>query len=332
MEEDLPDVPELLAFTRTVEDASLSAAARSLGAPRATVGRRLARLEERLGVRLLRRTTRAIALTDAGEAFYRHARIVLEALQQAEASVRRGDGATGGSLRVSIPPVPDSTFRTMLCEFARSHPDVKLQINTSSRHVDLLREGYDVALRAGTIAEPGLVVRILSRDELIAVASPAYLQARGTPRSIRDLRDHSCLTGFDRGELPRTTWPRRGGGTVPVTSRFVSNDLALLVEAALRGLGIALLPAVMIARELERGELVRVLPEKVGADGRIGLVYTEREFLPSQVRAFIEAVVAWSRGRFQLAAPSSGREGPSPLPGPGRRERRSGEQHAGRRR
>ena len=126
-----PETAELLAFARAVETASLSAAARSLGVPRATIGRRLARLEEKLGARLLRRTTRSLALTDAGEAFYRHARIVLDAVAQAESSVRRGDGRIRGTLRVAIPPIGDPSFHAMVSEFARAHPEVRMVVNAS---------------------------------------------------------------------------------------------------------------------------------------------------------------------------------------------------------
>jgi len=298
---EVPETAELLAFASAVETASLSAAARSLGVPRATIGRRLARLEEKLGTRLLRRTTRALALTDAGEAFYRHARIALDAVAQAESSVRRGDGPIRGTLRVSIPLIADPSFLTLVAEFARSYPDVRLLVNASTRHVDLRREGYDLALRAGTISEPGLVARTLLRDAIIAVASPAYLQAHGTPRSARALRQHRCLTSFARGEVPRAYWPRRGGGKVPIESHFVSNDLLLLEEAAVRGLGIALLPMGMLSPVLERGELVHVLPDVIREEARVALVYPEKEFIPPQVRAFIDAVVAWAPGR--LASP-----------------------------
>jgi DNA-binding transcriptional LysR family regulator len=293
-----PETAELLAFTSAVETASLSAAARRVGVPRATIGRRLARLEEKLGARLLRRTTRALALTDAGEAFYRHARIALDAVAQAESSVQQRDDRIRGTLRVAIPPIGDPGFHAMVAEFARAHPDVRLLVNASTRHVDLRREGYDLALRAGIILEPGLVARTLVRDALIAVASPAYLKAHGTPRSARALRQHRCLTGFERGEVPRTHWPRRGGGKVPIESHFVANDLQLLEAAALGGLGIALAPMLMVTPRLERGELVHVLPDLIREEARVALVYPEKEFLPPQVRAFIDAVVAWAPGRL----------------------------------
>ncbi len=291
---DAIETSELLAFTRTVEVKSLSGAAAELGVPRATIGRRLARLEERLGVRLLRRTTRALALTDAGDAFYRHARIVLDAVGQAEASVRKSDKVVRGTLRVTTPPMLDPSFNALVCEFARAYPEVQIHIDASSRYVDLLREGYDVALRAGTELEPGLVARIVARTSAIAVAAPEYLAANGTPRKARDLRAHRCLVGFMRGGLPQTHWPKAGGGKISVEGSFVSNDITLLIDAAVRGLGIAVLPTSLVGVPLERGALVRVLPELIRAESRVSVVYQEKELMPPQVRAFIDALVAWA--------------------------------------
>jgi DNA-binding transcriptional LysR family regulator len=142
------------------------------------------------------------------------------------------------------------------------------------------------------------VARTLVRGALVAVASPAYLQEFGTPRSARALRQHRCLTGFERGEIPGTHWPRRGGGKVLIVSHFVANDPPMLADAAVRGLGIALVPLFLVSPQLERGELVHVLPAVIGAEARVALVYPEKEFLPPQVRAFIDAVVAWAPGRL----------------------------------
>jgi DNA-binding transcriptional LysR family regulator len=291
---DAMETSELLAFTRTVEAKSLSRAAAELGAPRATIGRRLARLEERLGVRLLRRTTRALALTDAGNALYRHARIVLDAVEQAEASVRTSDKVIRGTLRVAIPPMTDPSFNALVCNFARAYPEVRIHVDASSRHVDLLREGYDLALRASTELEPGLVARTVARTSTVAVAAPAYLAAHGAPRRARDLRAHRCLLGFMPNGLPQTHWPKAGGGKISVEGSFVSNDITLLADAALCGLGIAVLPALLVGPLLESGSLVRVLPELIHAESRVAVVYQERELLPPQVRAFIDALVAWA--------------------------------------
>jgi DNA-binding transcriptional LysR family regulator len=185
----------------------------------------------------------------------------------------------------------------LVCEFARSYPDVQVQINASARQVDLRREGYDVALRASTELEPGLVARTLTRGAVVAVASPAYLEARGTPKTVRDLRAHNCLLGFARDEQPQRYWPRAtrsGSGKVQVDGSFVTNDISLLTEAAVRGLGIALLPIFLVGPLIERGVLVQVLKDVVRADTRVSAVYHEKEFIAPQVRAFVDALVAWA--------------------------------------
>jgi len=308
------ETAELLAFCRTVDAKSLSRAAAELRVPRATVSRRLARLEHRLGVRLLRRTTRSSMLTDAGEALYRHARIVLDAVTQAEESVRRGDDAIRGDLRVSVPPISDPAFMAMLCDFAKRYPDVRLHVHFSTRHVDLRRDGYDVALRAGSEIEPGLVARILLRDRMLAVASPQYLAERGVPRTRRDLRHHRCLMAFTRGELPQTHWPFAGSGKLYVEGAFFSNEMTLLRDAAVRGLGIAFLPGVIVSRLLEKGTLVQVLAGSLEGESRMAIVYPEREFVPPQLRAFVDTMAA-SLPRFFKAF--------SPEPKSARRESRA---------
>lgn len=289
------ETAELLAFIRIVEAKSLSRAAKDLRIPRATISRRLARLEQRLGARLLRRTTHSLALTDAGETFYRHARIALESVAQAQSSVKRADDETmRGDLRVSVPPFSDDSFFAMVVSFAKAYPDVRVQIDFSSRLVDLRRDGYDVALRATDKIEPGLVARTLVRHEIIGVASPSYLATHGRPKTAKDLKKHRCITGFARGELPQTTWPI-GSRAVHVEGAFSSNDLPMLTEAAVQGLGIAFLPQVMVHEHLENGTLVQVLPNVLKRENRLAVVYPEKEFLPAHVRAFVEAVVEWAR-------------------------------------
>ena len=292
------ETSELIAFTKTVDANSLSRAAAELGVPRATVSRRLARLEESLGVRLLRRTTRSLVLTEVGEVFYRQACIALEAVRLAEQSVRKSDDLVRGDLRVSIPPMMDASFHAMLCDFAARHPALRVHVHTSSQHVDILHGSYDVALRASSQIQPGLVARTLLRDPMIAVAAPAYLADHGTPQTQRDLRMHRCLLGFARGELPQVHWPLSSGAKLRVDGAFFSNDIGLVCDAAVRGLGIALLPHGLVATHLDSGALVQVLADVVGAEMQIALVYAERAFLPPKVRAFIDAVAAWVSGEL----------------------------------
>jgi DNA-binding transcriptional LysR family regulator len=292
------ETAELLAFTRVVEAKSVSRAAAELGIPRATVGRRLARLEERLGTRLLRRTSRSLLVTDVGERFYRHARVLLDSIAQAEASVRSTTNAMRGELKVSVPPLgvtpgAKESFHAMVMSFARKHPEVRLQVDVSTKFVDLLRDDYHVALRTTYRVHPGLIARTVERNKFIAVAAPAYLAEHGTPRSVKELRRHSCLTSFARGELSQCTWPA-GRGVAHIEGSFSSNDPGLLRDAAVNGLGIALLPRLLVADLLQSGVLVQVLAGVVEAEHHVAVVYPERDLLPAHVRAFVDALVEWA--------------------------------------
>jgi DNA-binding transcriptional LysR family regulator len=262
-----------------------------LGVPRATLSRRLARLEKRLGVRLLRRTTRSLTITDAGEALYRHARIVLEAVHEAEASIRRGEASVQGNLRVSAPPIMNTSFFDLVADFAAAYPQVRLQVHFSTQHIDLQRDGYDVAIRAASQFEPGVVARTLVPFEFIAVASPKYLAAHGTPTAVRQLRLHRCLMGFARGELPGTHWTASGRKLL-VEGVMFSNSQDLLCRMAERGLGIAFVPSLAVHTRIERGTLVPVMPNVLRSEGRIALIYPERELVPPAVRAFVDFMAA----------------------------------------
>jgi DNA-binding transcriptional LysR family regulator len=301
--DELTEIVELQAFVQTVEARSLNRAAVELGVPRATLGRRLARIEERLGVRLLRRTTRRMALTDAGEELYRHARGVLAAVKEAEAAVRRTDGAVRGLLRVSVPPSVDGQFQRLLLAFVERYPEVRLEAHFSTQHLDLLGAGYDVGIRAGPAIAPGLRGRTLARVTLRAVAAPSYLARAGTPEQPNELAQHACLVGFALGERPATHWPLLDGGHVRVEGRIVSNDIEMLRRAACAGHGIALLPHLLIQDDLRTGALVPVLGTRIGAASQLALVYAERELLPPAVRAFVEFVVAQAADLAPAAPP-----------------------------
>lgn len=300
------ETAELLAFVSSVDEQSLSGAAAKLRVPRVTISRRLARLEQRLGARLLRRTTRSLALTDAGQALYRHARMVLDAVSHAEESVRRSDDVMRGELRVSAPPISSTSFYRLVLRFAAKYPAVRVQIHLTSRIVDLARGEYDVALRASTTFAPGLVARPIARDRVIAVASRRHLAEHGTPRRVRELRDHRLLLGFARGEIPDSQWPLADGGTVSVEGAFFSNEPRMLLGAALQHQGIALLPGLLVQPFLASGRLVHVLPGTIEARSMFAVVYPEREFVPPQVRAFADAVVAWAPQNLGLDLPAEG--------------------------
>lgn len=287
----------LAEFVAVVEAESITAAARTLGIPRETLGRRLSRLEERLAVRLLHRTTRRIAPSQAGVALYERARRIVADGQAAAEAVRRLDGVPRGRLRITVPPSDASgEFAEMLRTFAVTYPAVEIELLATARHVDLVAEGFDVALRAGTVHDPSLVTRSLMHSLLQVVATPNYLEARGTPKRPEDLASHECIRGFDTESRPVRSWPLRAGGTVPVHGRMAANELSVIAGFAFGGFGLALLPEIVTRSALAKGALVPVLPE-VGARSQVAIVFPERELLDPKVRAFVEHVVAFFEAR-----------------------------------
>lgn len=284
-------------FVTIVESGSLSAAAEVLDLPRATLSRRLAKLEEHLGVRLLHRTTRRMVLTPAGELLHRRARVLVVAAREAADAVRRLDEVPRGLLRVSVPSVmPAGFLATWIAGFIETYPEVRVELVASAAHVDLAAEGFDVALRRGEVEDPSLIARPLRLDSSIAVASPAYLARAGTPASLDELEGHRCIVGYRAGRQPQRRWPLLDGGWVRVESVLATNEMELRLQAALRHLGIAWVSNYSASTALAAGELVQVLPEQLGIRERVNLLYIEREFLDPKVRAFVDFMVA------QLAA------------------------------
>lgn len=282
------------AYVAVVEAHSISAAARELGLPRATVSRQLARLEEHLGVRLVQRSTRRMTLTIAGEELYKRACRIVEETRAAEAAVRQIDDEPRGILRVSIPSgLSADVMGAIFSSFAARFPEVQLHILATARAVDMRAERIDVAVRAGDVVDPTLVARTFVNTELIAVANPGYLSARGEPKNPEELERHRCLTGFARGVTPRLEWPLRAGGSISVTPWFSSSEPALLRVFALDQIGIALIPKVLVLADLQSGDLVPVLASEIGVRANASLVYPERDFLDPKVRAFIDHAVEW---------------------------------------
>lgn len=280
-------------FVSIVDEGSVSAAATALGLPRPTLSKRLARLEDRLGVRLLHRTTRRMTLTPQGRVLYAKARRLVEAAREVEAEVRRLDGVPRGLLRVNIPAAtPHATIASWLDAFLRQHPEVSLEVVASTVHIDLVRDGFDVALRPGAVDDASLIAKRIAVDETIAVATPTYLERAGTPNDVESLREHACILGHVGGVSPELTWPRLDGPPLPVSGRLRANQMELRLEAARRHLGIAVISRLFIDADLAAGRLVHVLPGIIGEQVRVNLLYADREFLEPKVRAFVDFFAA----------------------------------------
>jgi DNA-binding transcriptional LysR family regulator len=283
----------IAAFARVVDSGSFSAAARRLGISKSAVSAHVQRLEERLGIRLLNRTTRRLAVTEAGAAYYRHcARILAEAEagEQAAGALQR---EPRGTLRISAP----DSFGWMhvapaVPDFLKRYPDVAVDITLSPAHANLVDEGLDLAIRIGVLEDSPLVVRRLAPSRLVFCASPTYLKECGTPREPGELAKHNCLR---TGLLPwGDEWRlagKRGEVRVTVGGSFRSNSAEMLRAAALDGVGIAMLPTWAVAELLQTRALRRVLDAWEAPASAIYAVYPGNRLMSMKVRAFVDHLV-----------------------------------------
>lgn len=293
---DAIDLDGYLAFVRTVETGSITAAARSLGVTRPTLSRQIATLEESLGLALLHRTTRSVMPTPAGQRLYEEAAPHILALTGVERRLLDERDAVAGLLRVTAPPVLASDIGQLLIELRAAHPALRVELIADIRQIDLRAEGVEVAVRAGRVADPDLVQRRLGRSRVSGVASPGYCARADAPASLDELQRHRLLRGFAADGRPQRWWPLLDGGRIPVDGAFACNDQRTLLDAALAGGGVALLSAVSAAEPLADGRLVAVLPEVLGTWLDLHAVFTRRTLQPARVRVFVDALVAWAAG------------------------------------
>jgi len=283
-------------FLRVVELGSFSAAARALGRTPSSVSRQVGELEARLGVRLLHRTTRKLAPTEAGAALQAGAGAAMAALEEAERAVRDLSTAPRGLLRISAPLVlAQLHVAPGLTDFCRRYPELRLELETSDRVVDLVEEGYDLALRVGTPQESNLVARRLAPFTWVTCAAPAYLAEAGEPREPADLTEHRCLAMTRQ----RETWAfERDGRPLlqPVTPVLWSNHADLLRRTAVDGLGIARLAAFAVGDDLRSGRLRPVLTDFQPRGGGIFALWPSNRHLSPKVRVFVDHLAA-SLGR-----------------------------------
>jgi DNA-binding transcriptional LysR family regulator len=254
--------------------------------PKSSVSRAVLRLEEALGVRLLQRTTRKLALTQAGERYLADVRGPLARVAEASDDVAEMGREPRGLVRVSIaPPVGHDTMFELFAEFARQHPQIRLELVVTSRRVNLIEEGIDLAVRAGKLDDSSLVARKVATVELGLYAAPAYLERRGRPRSLAAVALHDCV--LHRSSLPASPWRLsgpRGVERVDVTGPVVVDDLGSARLLALAGVGIALMPGLSVRNDVERGALVHVLPAYALRGAPVHLVSPPLRHTPVRVK------------------------------------------------
>jgi DNA-binding transcriptional LysR family regulator len=286
---------QLSAFVEVARAQSFAQAARQLDRHTSAVSRAVAALEERLGVRLLQRTTRRVTLSDAGREYFKRCETLLAEFEGADAAVRDHAASLRGTLRVSVATGAGQTLLApILAEFLSAHPALILDVQMSNRYVDLLEEGYDLALRVGALApDSRLVVRRLAPNRRVLVASETYLERRGAPRAPQQLAALACLV-LDVGTRPRH-WELERARTrvaIDVAGPLRSNNSFALLSACRDGLGVSLLPEFVVTQDLRRGTLRRVLPGWASAEQGIYAVYPSARFIPAKVRTFVDFVAA----------------------------------------
>lgn len=276
-------------FAAVAELRSFRGAATALGVPRSTVSRRLAALEASLGTRLLQRTTRQVSLTAAGEVFLAQVAPALEMIGNAGRRLRDGNTAPRGLVRLTATVATDLRVGAVMLELIERHPDVRIELDFSDRSVDLVGEGFDLALRAGRLADSSLVALKVADGHSGYFASPKYLEGRRRPTHPDQLDQHECIVFSGNARGPR--WQFVVGGKdvlLPVTGRVVVNSLTVARLAATRGHGITWLPLPYAAAERKRGALVPVLEKFWPRPVPIQLVYPSARHVAPQVRAAVE--------------------------------------------
>jgi DNA-binding transcriptional LysR family regulator len=288
------DLNAVLVLVRVVQEGSFRSAARVLGMPKTTVSRKVAELEEQLGLQLLQRTTRTLALTDAGAVFVEEAEGAIARLDAAEAAVTDLQREPRGKLRVTTTiPLGETFLAPIVADFLDAHPGLEVFVHLTDRQVDLVAERFDIAIRTGALPDSSLVAKLIGSSTYRVVASPAYLARHETPRRPSDLSAHSCLRFTKSGTAVRTTWPFGKGARateVPVSGRLVSDDFVVLRRAAESGLGVARLPIVVVHEAIRSGTLVTLLESYAPPPTPVHILHAGGRHMPPRTRAFIDFV------------------------------------------
>ncbi len=281
-------------FVAVAEHTGFAPAARVLEMSTTAVSRHVADLEASLGVQLLRRTTRRVNLTEAGERYLRGARSLLRQAGELHSEITSFNATPQGRLRITATPGFGNYFLgPMIARFARAYPALTVEVDFSERLVDLVTEGYDAGIRSGNLSDSSMTVRRLTDIHYIACASPDYLQRCGSPQRPEDLTAHDCV--YWRSSKQVTIWKFHHGDDlieVPVKGRFRVNSVITEREGALAGLGVAVLPPGHVAEDIRSGRLVPVLQDFRSASEPISVIWPQTAAVPRKLRVFVDFLVA----------------------------------------
>ncbi len=295
----------LTAFVRVVDNGGFSAAARRLNMSTAMVSNHVQALEDRLGVRLLNRTTRKVSLTEAGKAYYDRCRHILTDLEQADDFVGALHSTPRGTLRVYTVTSMVPLVSSVVTELLKSYPDVSVDLTMGERSIDLIDEGYDIAIRLTPPPDSSLVVRSLATWRHVLCCSKDYLEKHGRPHQLSDLSRHNCLRHvlypFEDGW--HFTDRKGASAVVKVSGNLITNSGETLRVAVVQGVGICLAAGFLVHDDLEEGRLVRLLPEYRPVELSLNAVYPHRHQLSAKVRTFIDLLVRHSAEQQKVINP-----------------------------
>lgn len=290
------DLVGMRTFCRTVEEGNLTAAAKALHITKSVASRRIQSLEDDLGVRLLARSTRGVTPTDAGTQFYERALSILADVEDTRQSVKTASDNLEGHLRITAPrSFSDIDLHEPLTAFMEQHPGLTFELHLSDQRVDVIGGGFDLALRiAQDLSDTSLIARKLATIQPHVVASPAYLDTHGTPKTPEDLKDHNCVfyANINASEQWRFMGPN-GTKAVRVKGSTTTNSGLMQLEIAKAGLAIATLPAFFLRDALASGDVVKILEDWNKPESGLYALYPERRLLPTKVRALIDFLATW---------------------------------------
>ena len=282
-------ISQIEAFAAVVEEGTFTAAAERLEVSKSHVSNQISQLEERLGVRLLHRTTRSVEPTDEGDAYYERVRQVLDELEEADRALRQARTEPMGTLRLTAPVSLGTAYLgSILGKFLERHEQLSARVDLSDRKVDLVEEGYDLAVRVGSLQDSSLIVRKIADVEGFLCASPEYLEENGRPEHPSELEEHNCLV---YSYLPTTgRWEFRGPDeiSVPIEGTVEANNGTILADVAAQGRGLIVAPAFLVADHLREGRLERVMGKWSMQSGAVWALYPHRRHLSAKVRSFID--------------------------------------------
>ncbi|PIP80328.1 MAG: LysR family transcriptional regulator [Gammaproteobacteria bacterium CG22_combo_CG10-13_8_21_14_all_40_8] len=279
-------------FAKVVETQSLTKAAQELGIPKATVSRKLASLEDELGVRLIQRTTRRLNLTDTGRQYYRSCQEALATVHEANLEASQTQEAPTGVLKISAPTAfGDQFLSSPLIQFRQMYPQINLQVNLTDRVIDLVEEDIDITFRVGLLANSSYVSRRLGKTSQLIVASPKYLQQHGVPKSPKDLQQHQVI-GYSEnlGKKTLVFEGVEGSVSINVSPSIIVNNINIMKNFCTEDLGITIIPLFLALEALRKGELKIILPEWRFQFGDLYLLYPSKKHLATKVRVFIDFI------------------------------------------